>query len=79
MNSIARLRRFFARDPEFEAVYWNFARKVGCTVLSINHEFNPHTVRELYKQETGARVSRHPYPMRRGYIEEIISFEARRQ
>jgi len=54
--------------------YWNIARKTAPLVLSINHEFNPHTVRDLYKSGTGARVTRFAYPMRRGYIEEIISF-----
>jgi hypothetical protein len=54
--------------------YWDFARKHRTPVLSINHEFNAHTVREFYKDHAGARASRHPYPMRRGYVEEFISF-----
>jgi hypothetical protein len=54
--------------------YWDFARKHRTPILSINHEFNPHTVREFYKDETGVRAARHPYPMRRGYVEEVISF-----
>ena len=54
--------------------YWDFARKAGCTVLSINHEVNSHAVRELYKYEIGARALRYPYPMRRGYVEETIIF-----
>jgi len=54
--------------------YWDFARKSTSQVLSINHEFNAHTVREFYKNEAGTRVTRYAYPMRRGYVEEIISF-----
>jgi hypothetical protein len=54
--------------------YWAFARKQRTPVLSINHEANVHTVRELYRDHTDVRASRYPYPMRRGYIEEVISF-----
>jgi hypothetical protein len=54
--------------------YWHFARKTAPRVLSINHEFNPHTFREFYKNEAGTHAMRYAYPMRRGYVEEIISF-----
>jgi putative sugar O-methyltransferase len=40
--------------------------------LSINHESNPFTVRELLLEQKLARpVPRTPYPMRDGYVEEI--------
>lgn len=60
--------------PDVAREYWNFARKATRTVLSINHEYNSHTVRELYRGVNGVRATRHPYPMRRGYIEEVISW-----
>ncbi len=53
-------------------MYWNFCRQATQTVLSINHEYNPNTVRDLYQGQTDVHATRHPYPMRRGYIEEII-------
>jgi hypothetical protein len=40
-------------------IYWDFARKQRAPVLSINHEFNPRTVRELYRNEIGVRATRH--------------------
>jgi hypothetical protein len=40
--------------------------------LSINHEINPFTVRELYAAVAGPSVSRSPYWMRGGYVEEIF-------
>ncbi len=54
--------------------YWQFARSSTAKVLSINHEFNAHTVRDLYRDEIGVSVSRYPYPLRRGYIEEIVTW-----
>ncbi|WP_144143244.1 putative sugar O-methyltransferase [Paraburkholderia sp. BCC1884] len=54
--------------------YWDFARKATRTVLSINHEFNAHTVRELYRGAKDARATRYAYPMRRGYVEEVITW-----
>jgi len=53
-------------------MYWAFCRQATRTVLSINHEYNPHTVRDLYSKYTDVQATRHPYPMRRGYVEEII-------
>jgi len=54
--------------------YWSFARRSSNAVLSINHEFNAHTVRELYRTDSAARVTRYPYPLRRGYVEEFITW-----
>ncbi|CAE6800756.1 putative sugar O-methyltransferase [Paraburkholderia nemoris] len=54
--------------------YWEFARNSTSKVLSINHEFNSHTVRELYREESGVHASRYPYPLRRGYVEEVITW-----
>lgn len=55
-------------------MYWKFARTATSAVLSINHEYNPNPVRELYRPDAAVRVLRYPYPMRRGYIEEILTW-----
>lgn len=52
--------------------YWDFARAATRCVLSINHEFNSHTVRELYRDASDAHATRYPYALRRGYVEEVI-------
>lgn len=54
--------------------YWRFAREATRKVLSINHEHNRLTVRDLYKDDSGVEVKRHPYPLRRGYVEEWITW-----
>lgn len=65
----------FTEMPEDVAQdYWTFAKKATRKVLSINHEFNPHTVRELYGSDRDCKAVRYPYPMRRGYVEELISW-----
>lgn len=53
-------------------MYWNFCQQATRAVLSINHEYNPNTVRDLYHGQADVHVTRHPYAMRRGYVEEII-------
>lgn len=54
--------------------YWDFARKATKCFLSINHEHNAFTVRELYKQYDDIWVKRHLCPVRRGYAEEMIGW-----
>lgn len=58
--------------PDVARNYWDFARSASKAILSINHEHNPHTVRSLYKDDRDVRVTRYPYWMRRGYVEETI-------
>jgi hypothetical protein len=43
--------------------------------LSINHEFNPVTVRDLCAGQGMTSIIRSPYWMRRGYVEEIFPTE----
>lgn len=52
--------------------YWDFARTATRCVLSINHEFNSHTVRELYRDSADMHATRYPYALRRGYVEEVV-------
>jgi hypothetical protein len=61
-------------QPDVGQRYWDFAQKNGSTVLSINHEYNSVAVREFYKNDKSSRALRYPYPLRRGYVEEIIEF-----
>ena len=56
--------------------YYAFARARSRRMLSINHEFNALTVRALYVEDARAISSRHPYWMRRGYVEELVEFIA---
>ena len=43
--------------------------------LSISHEFNAQTVCDLYKNDAKVKVIRFPYCMRRGYVEERLSWK----
>ncbi len=56
-------------DRAIAAAYIDAIKKHARTFLSINHESNAFTVRELMPG-----MSRHPYWMRRGYVEEVIHF-----
>ncbi len=44
------------------------------TFLSINHEYNPFTVRNVYAGLGISAAARMPYWLRRGYIDEIFKF-----
>ena len=61
--------------PEVAKSYWEYARQVTHMVLSINHEFNAYTVRDLYKNDASVKAIRFPYCMRRGYIEEKLTWK----
>lgn len=65
-------------DPSMAKLYATEITQRCKTFISVNHEFNPVRVCELFKQinEPFFQVSRHPYWMRKGYVEEI--FEAPR-
>ena len=60
--------------PEVAAVYWDYAKSVTRTVLSINHEHNAFTVRSMYSKDSDVRVTRYPYWVRKGYVEEIVTW-----
>jgi len=55
--------------------YWRFIREHSNALLSVNHEVNPLTVRSLYADARGVRATRFPYWMRRGYVEEFITWD----
>lgn len=56
--------------------YWNRIREATPTLLSINQEANPFTVREVADADAAhvKSVLRYPNGLRRGYVEEIFSF-----
>lgn len=54
--------------------YWDAIAARAGVFLSINHEANDVTVRDLYSSGSPACVCRAPYWMRRGYVEEVIRF-----
>jgi hypothetical protein len=55
-------------------VYWRFARRATNAVLSINHEHNDFTVRDIYSGDAAVTATRYPYWMRNGYVEEYITW-----
>lgn len=61
--------------PETARHYWTEITKRTALFLSINHEANYFTVRDLYAAYPSSHVCRSPYWMRRGYVEELIRFE----
>lgn len=61
-------------SQETAEAYWRFARKNTNTFLSINHEVNQNTVRSLYANDPDVRGLRYPYWMRRGYVEEVLTW-----
>ena len=59
-------------DPETASAYCEAFRDRASIFLSINHETNPFTVHDLYAAIAKPAVSRTPYWMRAGYVEEIF-------
>jgi hypothetical protein len=65
------------RDQAME--YVNFARARSRAMLSINHEFNPFTVAELFEQTGDIAVTRAQYWARPGYVEEVYLTRAHQE
>jgi hypothetical protein len=59
-------------DPETATAYCEAFRDRANIFLSINHEINPFTVHNLYAAIARPAISRAPYWMRAGYVEEIF-------
>jgi SAM-dependent methyltransferase len=49
-------------------------KKRAQKLLSINHEYNAFTVRHVCSETGFPKGTRHPYWMRRGYVEELFRF-----
>jgi hypothetical protein len=54
--------------------YWAAIQRRAGKFLSINHEANEFTVAQLIAEAKGARTSRMPCWMRRGFVEEVVEF-----
>lgn len=68
-DSFTEMGQNTARDYFDEA-----ARRTG-RLLSINHEYNSHRVLDLVRAHpAAARATREPYWLRRGYVEEVVTF-----
>ena len=63
--------------PSTAAQYFHAIAARSKQFLSINHEHNSFTVRDLYRERRLVPVSRTPCWVRRGYVEELIRFDAR--
>jgi hypothetical protein len=73
VDLVVNFDSFTEIDRAVAAAYWQHVFSVSPALLSINHEANPFTVRDLYVAAPSRyRVSRHPCWMRRGYVEELI-------
>lgn len=57
---------------ETASSYWQQIRARSPLFLSINHESNDFTVRDLYLASGTRQILRTPYSMRRGYVEELV-------
>jgi SAM-dependent methyltransferase len=65
-------------DEGLARSYWSEIQKRAGTFLSINHESNLFSVGELIQEGANVQArSRMPYWMRRGYVEEVVSFTPR--
>ncbi len=63
-------------DPHHARAYWQAIKRHAGLLLSINHEANPFSVRELIEADPDvAEASRTPAWMRRGYVEEVVRFQ----
>jgi hypothetical protein len=63
-------------DPAVAKAYWNRIEANGGVFLSINHEVNSFTVKDLIDKGTRiAQVDRMYYWMRDGYVEEVVRFD----
>lgn len=56
-----------------ERYFVNLATKVP-RFLSINHEFNPFSMREIISSHPHLKVDRSPYWLRAGYVQEMVEF-----
>lgn len=62
-------------DPDTARAYWKKIEASTGKFLSINHEFNPFTVKELIDESSSVvQADRMLNSMRRGYVEEYVQF-----
>lgn len=68
IDSLTEMSRETAQE------YYEFAKQRSTRLFSVNHEFNPFSVRSLYEEDRGVKLLRYPYWLRNGYVEEILTF-----
>ena len=74
-DSVINVDSFPEIDRKIAQKYWDKVESSSNRLLSINHEFNELTVKELYKGSPCFKsVTRHPSWMMRGHVEELIEF-----
>ena len=72
---VVNVDSFTEIDPQVARQYWQKIEASSTRFLSINHEINPFTVKDLYDQSRRVKRSfRHPCWLRRGYVEELVEF-----
>lgn len=73
---IVNVDGFTEMDPTVAKRYWKKIENHASHFLSINHEVNPFTVKELIDASDKVKtVHRQPYWMRMGYVEELVKFK----
>lgn len=70
---IVNIDSFTEMAEESMIGYWNFILEATPEFLSINHDENSRSVSDLFANDSRLRVKRHPYWMRRGYVEEHVT------
>jgi protein-L-isoaspartate O-methyltransferase len=73
---VVNVDSFTELAPEVARSYAEAIQARGALFLSINHEQQAFTVRELFSQIGLTAASRAPYWMRRGYVEEVFPVRA---
>lgn len=53
-------------------LYWRHSKSLAPWFLSVNHEANHFSFRDIYNSGGGKSYVRQPYWMRRGYVEELV-------
>jgi len=57
--------------------YWSQIKKSTSAFLSVNHEFNEYSLRDIAFADTSIKsYTRMPYWLRMGYVEEYVTFES---
>jgi len=69
---VVNVDSFTEMDPSLAFAYWEEIKHRTPLFLSINHERNPFTVRDVVGPRIAGRSHRVPYWMRRGYVEELF-------
>ena len=70
---IINVDSFTELNESTQEKYWSYIKDHSSTFISINHEYNQHTVKDYYERDN-VFADRKLYPLRKGYLEEIVRF-----